>query len=887
MYDFRMTRRFSKRMKPHRFLIPALFAAVCLSHAEENAGETPADWVKKLADESFQERERASLELWKLGEAAVPALEAAVSSTDPEQAIRASDILRKIRLHITPDTDASVISLVERYATASAAEKSALMAKMRAKKAWRQMLKLYAAETDDKVREKLAPLAGDVALKAARERILQNDDATAREFLELAPANESGLRALAEFHRSHGTLDAELQRAKELKGPKGAAWRMALYSAAGNFTAAREEALAANDPQRAAMLSALAGDPLPALRLAILDEDDNPQRTGYARIAIKRWQDQKIRPADLDFLKRSLASRDPSEHGGALGALLLLGENEMAEQALAKAQPLAAFVHFDALERIPEALKALGLDPEKPDYKAWVAKRFKQTLDQDIEDQHGVSDDETEIWALANFMERRGLIAEGIEAFGGPMAALAESDPDEFTEALSRLFGTTGSPRVAKAVALRWAGEDDDRWEELIASFGDDDEIRTWWDWLAEIQPKATRGERLEAMLALFDDMPDPEDIRGKWLQHLWKAVDAAPPAEQQELAKRIYEMASRTGAGDAATAMRAWEKLTPENRDKPFFGQLLYQFSAMDRWDDAADLVLKQITIMKDAGQEPGPDLLAYAAATLRMAGREKEAAEHDKWVDKLALGNGETSFRIGSGYAYGHDYQRAGEWWRRAVVASGLKDEDLTNPLKFHTDQLLETRQWRETAALSELLALQYVGTDYMFASQLPLMRFRLQSDTARAMAGLAQNRERSLELLEQCHRKFSSDGSLADFFFPALREAGLVKLHDTWFRESWKQFDVVIRRFPAADNVRNTAAWFASRATRELDAAERLVRKALELHPRQSAYLDTMAEIQFAKGNRAKALEWSSLAINFTPEDTMLRRQHERFHSAPIPK
>jgi tetratricopeptide (TPR) repeat protein len=183
--------------------------------------------------------------------------------------------------------------------------------------------------------------------------------------------------------------------------------------------------------------------------------------------------------------------------------------------------------------------------------------------------------------------------------------------------------------------------------------------------------------------------------------------------------------------------------------------------------------------------------------------------------------------------------------------------------------------------------LLALEYVGSDYLFASHLPLMRFRLQSDTARAMAGLDRNRERSLALLEQCHRKFSSDGSLADFFFPALREAGLLKQHDSWFRESWKQFEVVIRRFPDADNVRNTAAWFASRAMRELDAAERHVRKALELNPRQSAYLDTMAEIQFAKGQRAKALEWSNLAINYTPEDVMLRRQHERFRSASLPK
>jgi predicted Zn-dependent protease len=71
------------------------------------------------------------------------------------------------------------------------------------------------------------------------------------------------------------------------------------------------------------------------------------------------------------------------------------------------------------------------------------------------------------------------------------------------------------------------------------------------------------------------------------------------------------------------------------------------------------------------------------------------------------------------------------------------------------------------------------------------------------------------------------------------------------------------------------------------RKLDAAERHVKKALATSPRQSAYLDTMAEIHFARGRRDKALEWSRLAVNYTPEDVLLRRQHERFRSEPFPR
>jgi hypothetical protein len=882
-------------MKWYRLPMVVCFAGLSAALAEPAADEgsglkTAEDLVRQLADESFHVREEAGLKLWQLGDAALPALEAAAASTDPEQAIRADDILRKIRLHITPDTDPSVIHLVEQYASASPAEKAALMGKLRGKRAWWQMLKLYAVEKHPEVRERLESSMGTVALRAARERILQGDGEGAREFLELGPANAAGLRALAEFHRSHGSLDAELERAAAIQGAKGAAWRMALHCAAGNLTAARDEALAAGDPEFAAILSAMAGDPLPALEIAARDDAGDPVRAAYARIAIKRWQDQKIRQSDLDFLRRAVVSRDPSESGGALTALFLAGESELALAALTKSQPLAAFRHLDAMERIPEALRAIGLDPENPDYKTWVAKRFPKVLDHDIEDQHAVSDEVSEVWALANFMERRGLHAQALEAFGGVMAALAEKDSHAFLELLSKLFGDrstlAGAPRLARALALPWAGDDANRWEDIIvAAFGDNDTSMTWWNWLGEVKPEAPGVERLDVMLALFGLSPDPEGLCAKWLPLLWQAVDAEAPAGDGILADRIHDMATTTG--DVTTAMKAWEKLPAARREKVFFGQMLIHFSALERWDDAADLMLRQVAMVRDAGQEPGADLHAYTAASLRMAGREEQAADHDSWVEKLALGNAAVAQRIGNGYAFGRDYTRAALWWRRAVLQSASNSEELATALKFHTDQLLETQAWPETAALSEYMALSYTGSNYLFHNHLPLLRLRLQSDTARALAGLSRNRERSIALLGLCHRQFASDGSLADFFFPGIRAAGLIQQHDQWFRESWRHFEDVIRRYPDADNTRNTAAWFASRAMRELTAAEKHIRRALELNPRQSAYLDTMAEIHFARHHRAKALEWSQLAINYTPEDVLLRRQHERFRSGPFPK
>jgi tetratricopeptide (TPR) repeat protein len=878
-------------------MLPLLACLVCCTRLSAASAETPAGGqpdlkidalLRGLADENFRVREQSTRGLWELGEAALPALRGASSSADPEQAIRARELLRKIQLHITPDTDPSVILLVESYHKASPAEKAVLLGKMRVKRAWQQMLKLYAAETDAELRERLRPVMGAVATNAARERLLQDDADGARRFLEMAPADAANLLALAEFHRTHGTLEAELARANGVDR-KAAAWRMALQRAAGNPAAARDEALAAGEKTIAAIMAALAGDPLPFLR-EMSDNNPGSPASAYAAIAAKRWQGVKIRKDDMDYLTRMVSSRDPSEQSSALSALFLLGDVEAAEPAFAKSQPLAAFQHFEALERIPEAHRALGLDPAKPAYKPWVEKHMERMMKEDAGEHGEVTDDGNQLLVLANFLERRGLHETAMQAFGGPLAAMAKEDPAAFSVFLGRLFGNgetlSGAPRLARAVGAAWAGDDAARWEDLrVAAFGDDENSREWWNWLAEIQADTAPSVRFDAFLALKAIGHDPAGLRAKWMDLLWKSVKKNDPVQRQILLERIAQLADDTG--DVATSIKAWDQLPPDGRKTVFWGMQIVHLSAADRWNDAAEVILKQIKSINEAKQEPPADLHAYAAATLRLAGRLDEAARHDRLTDQLALGNAALSMRAGNGYAFGRDYRRAAEWWKRAAMQSDPDSDEFIQSLQLHSNSLLEQEQWRETAAASEIVAAIYAGSEYQVANHLPLMRQRLQADMARALFRLPTDRAASLATLSRCHRIFASDGSLADFFFPALRKAGLIKEHDAWFLDSWKKMEDIIALYPESDNTRNTAAWFAARAMRKLDDAERHARKALATSPGQSAYLDTMAEIYFARGQREKALEWSRIAVNFTPKDLMLRRQQERFRSEPFPR
>ncbi len=851
-----------------------------------------AQLVAQLSDESFQQREAASKELWQLGDSARETLQKAAAGNDPEAAHRAKALLHKIDLHLTPNTDPSIVALVERYNKAALGEKITLLKTMRQKHAYRQILTLYAAETDPKTRNDLQTVVSGIAVFAARERLVEGDAPGARELLELAPADAKSLMALAAFHRANGTLEQELQSAKTSKAKGALAWQLALQRAAGRLNEARSLASDAGEPLLAATMAMLAGDPLPWLEHHPANRRANRDTPDlYSPLATKRWQDHALRKSDLEPCLKMLSSRNQTLRNFASNSLFLLGEPTSAEPSYIKSSPFEAFVYFEALEHVPEALAAIGLDPENPDFSAWAQTRFDLLLKEPDSNEGTTS----ELTALAGFLENRGLNDELAKTFDAPLAELAKKNPDLFTNFLGSLFGSrfvrTGILGPLMGAGTTWAGDDAERWEQLVlAAFGDNEDNIACWKWFAEIQPDASRKQRLAAMLALAGYGADPDHLRDTWIAIAWAAITKADADQKAPLLKRL---ASLIGvAGDAATNLKIRDMRPPNEPVTELDGLALLQFSAAGRWEEASQLILQLLTSKTDLTANTRPDLHAYAASCLRRAGHPDQAATHDAWVEKLALGDAATYIRIGHGYAFGSEYDRCSSWWERAAREAAPDNESYTGILHVLSTDLLKRGLWSQAAATSEALAQCYSGFNLGSASlssssPLTFLRLRLQADQARALSLLATERPSALALLEKCHALLPCDGSLADYFFPALRQAGLIEQHDAWFAITWDHLQNVIQHYPLSHNTRNTTAWLAARALRRLDEAEAHLNQALANHPNQAAYLDTMAELQFARGNRKQAVEWSEKSVNFMPSDDDVRRQNFRFIHDPFPE
>jgi len=849
--------------------------------------------VRQLGDESYAARESATRLLWSLGEKALPELREAAASRDPEAAIRARDLLRKIELGILPDSSPRIVELVLRYDGGGHDERQAVVQELKRLQAWRQILKLYALEKDEAALEMLSDSVKGVAIEAARGCLAAEppDLAGAFSYLGMARPEPSEFMAMAALHRAGGTLDSELKKAAGRDGANAALWRYSLLAVAGRPLEAAREAEQAGLDLHAARLRLLAGDPLPWLEVATHGPQVLPSAglTLYREAAARRWQGEELRPESLRQLRRMTAVGDEDEQFKALRLLFLLGDHGEAEKRLTALDPRAAFHYFESAERIEEALGAFGIDPAKPDFVGWALKRFEVLQDRPDDEEHEL----TELALLGSFLERRGLTKELEEGFAAPLVRLAAADQEIFIRVAARLFNGPidglSLPTVAPVVTAlaSFAGDDDVRWmmavENLFESYDRPDRL---WSWIATVEPAMGKRERFELLCRLYGLLPDPRDQRAGFFARAWAAIDRADRVERPLLLELMTDLAD--AVGDSRNFVRGAEgisRLEAAGERRRFKGAA---YAAVDRWADSAAEWAK---LVESAPTDPA--YRAYAAAALRRAGSDSAAAEQERMAELLALGETIAQFQCAEAFGAAGDFERAARWWRRAAMECTNQSSAFSAALVRLGEQAHAEEDWVGAAAIGEAQALQQAMAGAEGYRSVPIgfsissaLRLRVDADLARSFSRLAKSRATAVAGLERAAAMPCADLALSDHYFAPLRAAGLVKIHDQAFERLWRNLATRIERYPENDNTRNSAAWLASRANRRLGEAEAHLAKALASHPRQAAYLDTMAEVHFARGDRAKALEYSRRSLAEEGKDLQLIRQHERFKSGPLP-
>lgn len=867
-------------------------------------------WLADLSSSNFAVREEATRQLWQLGDSVLEPLQRTIEGDDPEAAFRAAELIRNIEHAITPETNPEIIRLIERYKRSRPQEKHDIMTEIQRLKGWRQMLKLYSTEIDPVLREEMALGARVAAIVGARELILKDNPAEARKLLEMAPRDAQSLMTLASFCRGMDILDDEIARAAD--GP--ADWRAALARAKGDPLAAAEAANEAKDTILAGAMKAFTGDPLPWLELWKERAANDPARSLYIDIITAQWTGKEKAPGPQTLapvLRLIMDAPDQATRMAAAHQLFLLGEPSLAESTLLKSSSTEAAQYYSSLDRYPEAIAALGLNPKNPDYKTWAEEKFAIYLDPKRQDDDAVQRRSTEafeeIIRLASIMDTFGFEAELTSAYEPLLLKLATTEENEFHSMLNSLMDI-GSLNVSVAlvrnVGIKWADGDEGRWRQLVGTVTDEHETALeWWDWMPKLDPQSTPVERFDALLAVTGMSDDPGEIRARWLDLGWKSLAKQKEAQKSTIVKRLAfasDLSQLQGPngeqgrhGDAENSIKAFTLLSDDEKAErqptvDVFGQTVYELSAANRWDELADFLRLALNSGDDEDNPTGKTYLhAWLAGALRKTGNEKDAAWHDAMAEKLALGDWYTAMRNSEGYSVCGDRERAERWLARAVLEAPPQFNEYRRYLNNYASHLIEKGRWKEAAAIAEAAAVAHSGLQGANRlSDIQLLDLRFRADLARALSILPDDKPRAVSILERCHRFFPGSGFLADTFFPSLRKVGLIKEHDKFFETSWAINTRLTTEYPKSHRLRNGAAWLGSRANRKLDEAEKHAAEALRLSPDQAAYLDTMGEVLFAKGDRRAALKVSSRAVNSNPMDSMIRAQHERFAKDPPP-
>jgi tetratricopeptide (TPR) repeat protein len=138
--------------------------------------------------------------------------------------------------------------------------------------------------------------------------------------------------------------------------------------------------------------------------------------------------------------------------------------------------------------------------------------------------------------------------------------------------------------------------------------------------------------------------------------------------------------------------------------------------------------------------------------------------------------------------------------------------------------------------------------------------------------------------------CEAALPDDVEMPGLLVPALERAGRKKEADDLFSRSLALHEKMCRDYPKSAREHNSLAWLTACCRRELDKGLEHAQKAVDLSPDAAGYLDTLGEVYFQRGDKAKALAAARKSAELDPRTAYYKRQIKRIEigdpKAPLP-
>ncbi len=871
--------------------------------------------IEQLGNNDFEARERAAAFLWAAGDDALPQLEEAAFHTDSVVRSQATAVLERVRYGILPTTPPEVAEQLHTYRTGDKPARYEAVQQLLALEDYRSIARLIQIENDDELREKLLTL---VSRHPLAPFVIDRKDALVEAVLEARGEDSNDVESLAVYATVRGRLPECIARVRQAAGEEPKPFQLrqlvALERAAGNLPAARMAVEKLDDPH--------------ALLKILIEEREWARATATYRDVKQDWGDDEEFHSHLAayFQRAGLKAefRDAVESLRRVPLNPDLHDNILGHQ-LCIAQGLLALEQFDDAMKILAAIEpgeVVSLYAGRGDYAAALAlakcdesTTFDEVWFQSLPVAELKTDDEKfasrQSFALAT-MPVLSHVGRRSDAHAVLQLLMAQPAPVEYRAHhhayLAEAAIRGGFVTEARALACRSLADDDENYQVIWGHLfsGHSDIPREWYAVLQSREPALETPEavaivwrliRLDATIAV------PAEELADLVEEASKGLDASAPNARRRRIAMIVDTCLMHGR--PGVAREALEKAVV-----PHDEYLLLRLGDLAR--EEGDKATAREWYAKAWRCAPSPAMGGewkqreetdeeYAAKRARNARHRDgvlalyllgvvtdgaEGKKHKETALLLSL-NPKKMHAVASALADRGLTDEAKPIWELILRTMSLYEWEFSNAAQRLGNAISDSdpirASWLWDSLLLSVLPVSGGFTEVTGYLEIPFMIHKVRG---RGLLHAGKIDEAWREFAA-CQKILPGDPGLIEAMVPRLEAAGAQEKADELFRFGYERARALSDAWPKAAGLHNNAAWIAACCHRELDDALVRATKAVELEPMNAAYLDTLAEVHFQRGDRAAAIEQSGRAVGLAPHDKTLPVRLTRFKTAPLPE
>ncbi len=863
-------------------LVLVAFVGVLSRHSaaqDKPAFPSIAAAVTALGDDEFAVRQRASDFLWRTGNPALPQLEQATRSTDPEVRMRSNLIVRNLRLGLTPDSPADLQVLVLQFYDGDRNTRLRVINELRQKAAYKTLFGLMQVETDSTSRQMFFnTLQADIQ-RLAPQMIANNDWTILEQCLDLGKNTEAGRAQFVAFATLREKLPGELERAEAdfTKNPTDATAGLlvaALLRAKGEKAKALDVAANLKAPTPL-FLQGLAREQRDWQRLlGFYNEKSTVARAELYRLALRATCLRLAGQAEADPTFQELFTAAQSEDVWYAGKVALLNDRPAEALSLLAANGLRPMA-FDLLvqqQRHAEALKLAGITDDVELDSPWLGSltgeksvRTSRTIDRfsfavSIAAELRLLGKQKQYDELRELLETVAAADDSRGAYWIQLAKL-ERQPGQqqqllqlysraadrnLTGVLTALFTSKRAPKAQ----LWWdALSGDARWEEPLA--------------------------RLQAVAVAISPQ-----VFGRHVDVDWPAIArfatgkandlTTAPAQRGKLHVLLAEAcAARNERAQTEAHFQAACLAEPASAEA--YGDWLFNG---ERWTDAAT----QYSRAAEANQA-NPLAWYLQGTALQRSGKEEEGRKLQNTANLMCL-DAPSRYQLAMALQERNLRAESCEQWQLLQQTGNPEDQFVTIANQYLGNLLAEKEPLRAAEHWDQLRFYVLKPTTNL-TEQAGYLDMALSLHRTRARGLLTKgDRAAALRHLAICESLQPGEIKVVEEFVPLLRKAGLEAEADKLFENCFQVYEQLTKTYPQSANFHNQAAWVAAICERRLDQALALAEQAVKLAPESPSYADTLAEVHFARGNYERAAEWGRKSAALDPGNKFYEERLQRF-------